>query len=152
MGSLRPHCILYRVSFPLMHNGNNGLHKIPYSMGFSEGVFACLLIRLFAGLMCSAVKVAMVTMLGDVSESINRKVRNYSRVPLLASGGVIGPLLQAALAHRYGGSGFWKRFPVLNSQLACAGLVAAVAIVNAVYLREVRKSTPQGKINEANGS
>lgn len=119
-------------------------------MGFSEGVFACLLIRLFAGFMSSATRVAMVTMLGDVSESTNRKVRNYSKLPIVASGGVIGPLLQAALAHRYGGSEFWKRFPVLNSQLACAGLVAAVAIVNAVHLKEVSENKSAENKNQTN--
>lgn len=123
------------------------MHLRKYSMGFSEGIFICLLIRLFAGLMSSSIRVAMVTMLGDVSESSKSKVRNYSKLPIIASGGVIGPLLQAALAHRFGERAFWKRFPVLNSQLACAGLVAAVAIVNLVYLKEVGKTIQKQKHN-----
>jgi hypothetical protein len=59
-------------------------------------------------------------------------------LPLVATGGVIGPLLQAALAHRITtDGGIWGRFPILSSQLACASLMFVIFLANAVLLKEV---------------
>lgn len=107
-------------------------------MGFSNGIIACMLIRAFAGLMSSSIRVAMATMIGDVSTSSASKIRNFAKLPLVATGGVIGPLLQAALAHRVAADGsFWMRFPILSSQLACASLMFVIFLANAVFLKEV---------------
>jgi MFS family permease len=131
-----------------------------HSMGFSDGIFMCALIRAFAGIMSSSIRVAMSmcsttktvvmdkradwhagTMIGDISVSSRVKARNYSRLPLISTGGVIGPLLQAALAHRFAtDSTFWQRFPILSSQLACAGLISILFLVNLIFLKEVRLS------------
>lgn len=94
-----------------------------------------MLIRAFAGLMSSSVRVAIAAMLGDISESKRSKARNFSRLPLVATGGVIGPLLQAALAHRF--AGFWDKYPILGSQLACAALLMVVFVTSLVLLKEV---------------
>lgn len=107
-------------------------------MGFSTGIFMCALIRAFAGLMSSCIRVAVAAMLGDISHSSRAKARSFSRLPLVATGGVIGPLLQAALAHRFANDGiFWKTYPILISQMACAALMLAIFGVNLVMLKEV---------------
>jgi MFS family permease len=107
-------------------------------MGFSGGLLSCALIRAFAGLMSSSIRVSTATMIGDVSETSSDKARNFSRLPLVATGGVIGPLLQALLAHRFlSDSPVWKTFPILSSQLACASLMFIVFLVNLVFLKEV---------------
>jgi hypothetical protein len=120
----------------------------------------CALIRAFAGIMSSSIRVAMSmcsitttdavgkradwhvgTMIGDISVSSRAKSRNYSRLPLIATGGVIGPLLQVALAHRFTtDSAFWQRFPILSSQMACAGLISMLFFVNLIFLKEVNLS------------
>jgi len=82
------------------------------------------------------------TMIGDVSVTSRAKARNFSRLPLISTGGVVGPLLQAALAHRAGDSAFWQRFPILSSQLACAGLMLVLFMVNLVLLKEVCRPPP----------
>lgn len=120
-------------------------------MGFSEGIFACMLIRAFAGLMSSSIRVAMATMIGDVSNSSAAKAVNFSRLPLVSSGGVIGPLLQAALAHRFAeDSAFWQRFPILTSQLACATLMFVIFLVNLVFLKEVSFTMDKSAIHYSN--
>lgn len=112
-----------------------------YSMGFSTGVLSCALIRGFAGLMSASTRVMVWTMLGDVSNSTNAKAKNFSRMPLIATGGVIGPLLQALLAHRFSDNELWKKFPILSSQLACAGLMMVFFVVNFVFLKETLPNT-----------
>ena len=73
------------------------------------------------------------------------KVRNFSRLPLVATGGVIGPLLQAALAHRVVvDGGVWGRFPILSSQLVCAGLMFVIFLANVVFLKEVSECRASG--------
>jgi MFS family permease len=108
-------------------------------MGFSDGIIVCALIRAFAGLMSSSIRVAMATMIGDVSTSASAKSSNFARLPLISCGGVIGPLLQAALAHRFAENNtFWRRFPIFTSQLACASLMLVVLALNLLFLEEVR--------------
>lgn len=122
---------------PVALMGMLGLSISCIAMGFSDGILACMLIRAFAGLMSSSIRVALATMIGDVSTSSAAKVRNFSKLPLVATGGVIGPLLQAALAHRIDASGgFWMRFPILSSQMACASLMFVIFLANAVFLKE----------------
>jgi len=107
-------------------------------MGFSNGLVSCALIRAFAGLMSSSIRVSTATMIGDVSETSSAKARNFSRLPLVATGGVIGPLLQALLAHRFSSDNkIWKTFPILSSQLACASLMFIFFLVNLIFLQEV---------------
>ncbi|KAA8908337.1 major facilitator superfamily domain-containing protein [Sphaerosporella brunnea] len=140
---------------PLALIGLFGMSLSCVIMGFSDGIFMCALIRAFAGIMSASIRVAMSmrsiartgsvdradchadTMIGDISVSSRAKAQNYSRLPLIATGGVIGPLLQAALAHRFArDSAFWQRFPILSSQMACAGLISLLFIVNLIFLKE----------------
>ncbi|KAI5782020.1 major facilitator superfamily domain-containing protein [Pyronema domesticum] len=123
---------------PIALIGMIGLSVSCIVMGFSTGIFMCALIRAFAGLMSSCIRVAVAAMLGDISHSSRAKARSFSRLPLVATGGVIGPLLQAALAHRFANDGiFWKTYPILISQMACAALMLAIFGVNLVMLKEV---------------
>lgn len=118
-------------------------------MGFSNGIMVCALIRAFAGIMSSSIRVAVATMLGDVSETSKAKARNFSRLPLVGTAGVIGPLLQALLANRFTENGeLWKRFPILSSQMACASLMFLLFLVNVVFLRETLPRLPVASYDE----
>jgi len=122
---------------PIALIGMLGLSMSCVAMGFSDGIIVCALIRAFAGLMSSSIRVAMATMIGDVSTSANAKSSNFARLPLISVGGVIGPLLQAALAHRFAENNtFWQRFPIFTSQLACASLMLVILVLNLLFLEE----------------
>lgn len=126
---------------PVALVGMLGLSVSCVVMGFSNGLLSCCLIRAFGGLMSSSIRVSTATMIGDVSETSSAKARNFSRLPLVATGGVIGPLIQALLAHRFSSENeIWKRFPILSSQLACASLMFIIFLINLVFLKEVRVS------------
>ncbi|KAF8467746.1 major facilitator superfamily domain-containing protein [Kalaharituber pfeilii] len=126
---------------PVALAGMVGMAASCFAMGFSTGIISCALIRGFAGLMGSSMRVMVWTMLGDVSDSPKAKARNFSRMPLVATGGIIGPLLQALLANRFSESEVWKKFPILSSQLACAGLMVLFLTVNFVFLKETLPSS-----------
>lgn len=123
---------------PVALIGMLGLSISCVAMGFSNGLLSCCLIRAFCGLMSSSIRVSTATMIGDVSGTPSSKARNFSKLPLVATGGVVGPLLQAALAHRFSSNNeIWKRFPILSSQLACASLMFIIFLINLVLLKEV---------------
>lgn len=127
---------------PVALVGMLGLSVSCVVMGFSNGLLSCCLIRAFGGLMSSSIRVSTATMIGDVSETSSAKARNFSRLPLVATGGVIGPLIQALLAHRFSSENeIWKRFPILSSQLACASLMFIIFLINLVFLNETLPST-----------
>lgn len=117
------------------------------SMGFSNGLVSCALLRAFAGLMGSSIRVAVATMIGDVSHSPSAKARNFSRLPLVSTGGIIGPLLQAALVHRFSKDNvFWMRFPLFGSQMVCAALMLAVFAASYFLLEEVRAAVSNSPV------
>ncbi|KAF8455656.1 major facilitator superfamily domain-containing protein [Terfezia claveryi] len=125
---------------PVALAGMVGMAASCFAMGFSTGIVSCALIRGFAGLMGSSMRVMVWTMLGDVSDTSKAKARNFSRMPLVATGGIIGPLLQALLANRFSDSEVWKKFPILSSQLACAGLMVLFFCANFFFLKETLPS------------
>lgn len=126
---------------PVALVGMVGMAASCFAMGFSTGIVSCALLRGFAGLMGSSMRVMVWTMLGDVSDTPKAKATNFSRMPLVATGGVIGPLLQALLANRFSDSAVWRRFPILSSQLACTGLMFFCFSLNFFFLKETLPST-----------
>lgn len=128
---------------PVALAGMVGMAASCFAMGFSTGIVSCALIRGFAGLMGSSMRVMVWTMLGDVSDTSKAKARNFSRMPLVATGGIIGPLLQALLANRFSDSEVWKKFPILSSQLACAGLMVLFFCANFFFLKETLPSNDE---------
>lgn len=105
-------------------------------MGFSTSVLTCAILRGISGILISSIRVMAWTMTGDISRTKKSRARNFSRMPLVGLGGLIGPILQAALAHGFEDNSLWKRFPILGSQLACAGLMFIVFVCNFVWLDE----------------
>jgi MFS family permease len=132
-------CLSDRVGRrPVALIGLMGMCMAALIMGFSTSALACAIVRFFGGFMASSLRTMVWTMLGDVSRSSKSKASNFSRLPLVSIGGLLGPIMQAALAHRFGKSGdLWKMFPILGSQLACAGLLFLVLIANFLFLEEV---------------
>lgn len=112
-------------------------------MGFSTDALVCAIVRGIGGFLASSIRVMAWTMTGDVSRTKKARARNFSRMPLVALGGIIGPILQATLAHRFAkDSWLWERFPILSSQLACAGLILIIFGLNYVFLDETLPAAP----------
>lgn len=126
---------------PVALVGMVGMTASCFAMGFSTGIVSCALLRGFAGLMGSSMRVMVWTMLGDISNTPKAKAMNFSRMPLVATGGIVGPLLQALLANRFSDSAVWRRFPILSSQLACTGLMFFFFSLNFFFLKETLPST-----------
>ncbi|RPA77810.1 MFS general substrate transporter [Ascobolus immersus RN42] len=131
-------CLSDRVGRrPIALMGLLGMCMSALIMGFSTSALVCAIVRFFGGFMASSLRTMVWTMLGDVSRSSKSKANNFSRLPLVSIGGLLGPIMQAALAHRFGKDGdLWKMFPILSSQLACAGLILLVLIANFFLLEE----------------
>ncbi|KAI5782113.1 hypothetical protein FPQ18DRAFT_397782 [Pyronema domesticum] len=111
-------------------------------MGFSTGIFMCALIRAFAGLMSSCIRVAVAAMLGDISHSSRAKARSFSRLPwlLLEVSLDLYSKQRSLIASLMMGS-FGKLIPILISQMACAALMLAIFGVNLVMLKETLPSS-----------
>lgn len=121
---------------PVALIGMIGLAASCFAMGFTTGVLSMALVRGFAGLMASSMKVTVWTMLGDVSDTTRAKLRNFAFMPLVAMGGVIGPLLQASLANRFSDTEIWNKYPILSSQLVCAAMMVVLFAANVAFLDE----------------
>lgn len=121
---------------PVALIGMIGLAASCFAMGFTTGILSMALVRGFAGLMASSMKVTVWTMLGDVSDTPRAKFRNFAFMPLVAMGGIIGPLLQASLANRFSDSEVWKQYPILSSQLVCAAMMVVFFAANVAFLDE----------------
>lgn len=120
--------------------GLGGMCMCCVTMGFATTLPAMTVLRLCAGMASSAVTVAGLAMLADSTHGCDGRVKVVARLPVVALGGSIGPLA-AQMVGKIGdgvGKGLLARFPGLSAQVACAGLVGAIAIAEAMLLREVR--------------
>lgn len=123
---------------PIALIGLYGMSACCLSMGFATNLIACTILRFVAGLISSSIVVSTLTMLGDVSQSPEERIKNVSRLPLVAVCGSIGPLVQGMVAGSINAHGaIWARFPILSSQIACGSLVLIIAIAATFLLKEV---------------
>lgn len=123
---------------PIALAGLYGMSACCLAMGFATDLIACTVFRFAAGLVSSAIVVSTLTMLGDVSQSPDERVKNVSRLPLVAVCGSIGPLIQGMVAGSINAHGaVWEKFPILSSQIACGSLVLVIAIAATFVLNEV---------------
>ncbi|KAK0948350.1 hypothetical protein LTR29_000467 [Friedmanniomyces endolithicus] len=88
------------------------------SMGFARGFVAFAILRFMAGMIGSAVTVAGMAMLADVTQGSKGRAQVVARLPMIAFCGSLGPL--AANMDR----------------LACASLVGMIALAEALLLEE----------------
>lgn len=109
-------------------------------MGFANTLAAFAALRFCAGTISSAVTISGLAMIGDITHGSSARTTVVARLPLVAVGGSIGPLLSNMVRHigQEHLSGVWKRWPALSGQIACAGLVFAIALTEAFLLKEVR--------------
>lgn len=120
--------------------GLTGMSSCCLTMGFARtfAVFAAL--RFTAGVISSATAVAGLSMLADVTHGSKRRTKIVARLPVIAVCGSIGPLAANGLkkaVEESGLGGLLGQYPGLASQVACASLVFAVAVSEALMLEEV---------------
>lgn len=107
------------------------------SMGFATSLASCAVFRFFAGMVSSAVVCTSLTMIGDLSASAEERARNVARLPLISLCGSVGPLAQGMVSESLQAYGMvWEKFPTLGSELACAGVLFAVALATSITLKE----------------
>lgn len=124
--------------------GLTGMSSCCLTMGFARtfAVFAAL--RFTAGVISSATAVAGLSMLADVTHGSKMRTKIVARLPVIAVCGSIGPLAASGLrraVEESGLGGMLGQYPGLASQVACAGLVFAVAVSEALMLEEVSRAT-----------
>jgi len=109
------------------------------SMGFATTLPGWVTLRFLAGCMGSAVFTSALTMLADLSMPSAKALRTVSSLPLISVCGGIGPLLQSVVRQvgEHASAGIWSQWPALNGQIACAGLILVISLVEAFCLREV---------------
>lgn len=113
------------------------------SMGFATDLASCTIFRYFAGLASSTVVVTSLTMLGDLSQSMDERATMVSRLPLIAVFGSIGPIMQSMVSESFKASGeVWEKYPMLGSQLACGSLVLSIAVAASAMLKETLPMEP----------
>lgn len=112
------------------------------SMGFATTLPGWVTMRFLAGCMGSAVFTSALAMLADLSMPSAKALRTVSRLPLISVCGGIGPLLQSIVRQvgEHAPAEIWSQWPALNGQIACAGLVLIILMVEAFCLREVSTS------------
>jgi MFS family permease len=101
------------------------------SMGFATDLGSCAVFRFVAGMASSTILVTALTMIGELSDNTTERAKNVARLPLVALGGSIGPIVQGMLPGNVQAS-------AMGSQIACGSLVFLTAVVASVMLKEVR--------------
>ncbi|KAF2718158.1 MFS general substrate transporter [Polychaeton citri CBS 116435] len=111
-------------------------------MGLATGLAACAALRFVAGAVSSAVSVAALSMLADLTHGRNDRTKLVARLPLVTVCGSIGPLASRALQRvaQAGESEGLNRLPSMVPQIACAGLVLAIAVAEVCLLEETLPS------------
>ncbi|CAD0091943.1 unnamed protein product [Aureobasidium vineae] len=111
-------------------------------MGFATNLPGWVTLRFLAGCMGSAVFTSALAMLADLSMPSAKALRTVSRLPLISVCGGIGPLLQSIVRQisEHAPAGIWLQWPALNGQIACAGLILVIFLVEAFCLRETLDS------------
>ncbi|KAI4720007.1 MFS general substrate transporter [Aureobasidium sp. EXF-10727] len=112
------------------------------SMGFATNLPGWVTLRFLAGCMGSAVFTSALAMLADLSMPSAKALRTVSRLPLISVCGGIGPLLQSIVRQigEHAPAKIWLQWPALNGQIACAGLIFVIFLVEAFCLRETLDS------------
>ena len=111
-------------------------------MGFATNFTAFAALRFTAGLVSSAVTVAGLSMLADVTHGDKGRAWAVAKLPLVAFCGSLGPLAASGVrklseAH---GVTVLALYPGLSGQLACASLVTMIALAEALLLEETLPS------------
>jgi len=119
--------------------GLMGMAVCCISMGFATTFATFAALRLAAGCISSAVTVAALTMLADVTHGSAQRTRTVARLPMIAICGSVGPLVATGVRnlcaeHTHG---LFARFPGLSGQIVCATFVLTIAVAEALLLEEV---------------
>lgn len=116
------------------------------SMGFATKFVAFAVLRLVAGAISSAVKVAGLTMLADLTHGDANRAVIVARLPLIAVCGGFGSYVARAIrdACATHAPETFAKYPGLSGQIVCASLVFTIALIEACVLEEVsRNEKPQ---------
>ena len=108
------------------------------STGFATDLTSCAIFRFVAGICSSTTMVTSLTMIGDLSVNPAERTKYISRVPLVALLGSIESLIQGLLSGDIDElDAVWQKFPILNSQIGCGGLIFVIAVTATIMLKEV---------------
>jgi len=107
------------------------------SGGFVTSLAGCAIFRFFAGMASSTIVCTSLTMVGDLSVTVEQRAKNVARLPLISLCGSLGPLMQGMVSESLQAYGMvWEKFPTLGSELACAGVLFAITLVATILLKE----------------
>lgn len=125
---------------PVALLGLAGMVACCFSMGFVKSLVGYMISRFLAGSIGAAVFTSGLAMLADVSIDSAEKTSNVACLPLVAVCGAVGPMLQSLVKQleQAASAGIFKQWPALSGQIACASLIIAIAIPEALCLKEVR--------------
>ncbi|KAK0255632.1 hypothetical protein LTS09_009301 [Friedmanniomyces endolithicus] len=114
------------------------------SMGFARGFVAFAVLRFTAGVIGSAVTVAGMAMLADVTRGSKVRAQVVARLPMIAFCGSLGPLAANSIRRLSERRVFeiLEQYPGLSGQLACASLVGIIALAEALLLEETLPAEP----------
>ena len=100
------------------------------------------LLRFLAGAISSATTISGLAMLADVTHGSSSRTQVVARLPLVVICGSIGPLASHMWSHALDGHTYaiFAKYPGLSGQIACGGLVLAIAVAEGLMLEEVRTS------------
>lgn len=134
---------------PVALLGLAGMVACCFSMGFVTSLVGYMISRFLAGSIGAAVFTSGLAMLADVSIGSAEKTSNVACLPLVAVCGAVGPMLQSLVKQleQAASAGIFKQWPALSGQIACASLIIAIAIPEALCLKEVR-CIPSTQVDE----
>ena len=106
--------------------------------GFATDLTSCAIFRFFAGICSSTTMVTSLTMIGDLSVNQAERTKYIARVPLVALLGSVESVLQAMFSGSVDDAdALWQKFPILNNQIGCGGLIFVIAVTSTIVLKEV---------------
>ncbi|KAK4957314.1 hypothetical protein LTR10_005276 [Elasticomyces elasticus] len=118
--------------------GLSGMAVCCLGMGFATSITSFAALRFLAGVVSSAVTIAGLAMLADITQGTKSRVAVVTRLPMISLCGSAGTFAANAIrvwSDRWGFALF-HRYPGLSSQLACSSLVCVLALAELVLLEE----------------
>lgn len=111
------------------------------SMGFATSLASCAIFRFFGGMVSATIVCTSLTMIGDLSTTVQGRARNVALLPLVSLCGSLGPLMQGMVSESLQAYGMvWEKYPTLGSELACGSVLFAIALTASILLKETLPS------------
>ncbi|KAI6897813.1 hypothetical protein D0867_02373 [Hortaea werneckii] len=118
--------------------GLSGMCLCCLSMGFAKSFVAFAVLRLMAGCISSAVTVAGLAMMADMTHGESTRTRVVARLPMIAACGGVGSYIAKAVRNACANhaAGVFSKYPGLSGQIVCVSLVLLITIAEAMLIQE----------------